>query len=188
MVEDMDEAAVYGSTMYHLLEEIFSVGRPANGEESELSDNGQEDEKPADDEAKAAAAQQQPTAAAEGTAGGGEADNSIIDPDRAWELFGRGEMDARRVLAVLTRIHGEATNAWWPFVRAALPPGEVSFSPIARVSTSVHEEAPSAQPTNGGTNSCKYCSIVETRASLCLRGAGAAFPVLLQILCIYRLF
>lgn len=123
MVEGMDEAAVYGSPMYHLLEEEFSTGRPAS-EDSELSDSRREDAKPATGEAKTTASK--PAAADGGTAGDETDDN--VDFDRAWELFGNGEIDARRVLAVLTRIHGEGTNDWWPLVRAAIPPGKVSSS------------------------------------------------------------
>lgn len=125
MVEDMDEAAVYGSPLYHLLEEVFSAGRPAN--ESDSSDNGRGDAIPATDEANAGA---QPQMAAEGVAE--SVTNMMVDFDRAWRLFGKGEMDAGRVLAVLTRIHGKRMDAWWPFVRAALPASEVS-SPIAQV-------------------------------------------------------
>lgn len=122
MVDDMDEAAVYGSPMYHLLEEVFSIGGPGSGG-SDSSDSGQEDASPATDETKPAA---QPPIAAEGT-DGGEA-GSTVDFDRAWELFGRGEMDARTVLGVLARIHGEDMGDRWPLVRAALPPGHVSSS------------------------------------------------------------
>lgn len=123
MVEDMDEAAVYGSPMYHLLEEIFSTAAGPASEESDSSDDREADTNPATDEATAAAAQP-PTAA--GATNGVETDN-VADFDRAWELFGKGEMDARAVLAVLTRIHGESMDVWWPLVRAALPLGEVSF-------------------------------------------------------------
>lgn len=122
MVEDMDEAAVYGSPMYHLLEDVFSVGRPGD-EESESSDGGLEDASPAADATEFAA---QPPIAAEAT-DGDEAD-SIVDFDRAWEMFGKDEVGARTVLAVLARIHGENMDARWPFVRAALPPTEVSSS------------------------------------------------------------
>lgn len=128
----MDEAAVYGSTMHHLLEEVLSVGRAVSGE-SDTSDPGRKDANPAYQEVEASA---QPPAAAE-TAAGGET-RTILDFDRAWELFGKGEMDARSVLAVLTRIHGDRTQAWWPLVRVALPPGEVSSAVLSTCACMKH--------------------------------------------------
>ncbi len=114
MVEDMDEAAVYGSPMYRLLQDPFGIG----------SSDGEESESPEDEEM---AAGPQPAIKAETTEEGteGSEDDATVDFHRTWELYGRGEVDARRVLAVLTRIHGERLGAWWPLVLAALPPHEV---------------------------------------------------------------
>lgn len=119
MVEDMDEAAVYGSPMYRLLEEVESTARPAS-RESEMSD-GREDD--AVDEATARTKQ---AIAAEGTVDCNA--DSIINLDREWELFRNGKTDARSVLAVLVHIYGDETNAWWPLVLATLPSREVSIS------------------------------------------------------------
>lgn len=128
MVEDMDEAAVYGSPMYRLLDDAFNGEKPES-EESELSDIAQGQTPPSADEAKTAA--QLPMSksltdeTAEEGATGGEAD-ATIDFDRAWELYRRGEMSAGRVLAVLKHIHGEVLGASWPLVLSALPSDEVS--------------------------------------------------------------
>ena len=154
MVEDIDEAAVYGSPMYRLLEEIFGAERPAS-EESVSSDDGHDEAaNPAADESAAAA---QPPVAAESTDGGER--NNVADFDRAWRLFGKAETDARAVLAVLTRIHGESMDAWWPLVRATLPPGEVIPS-VRRV------HARRSTATNARISSYRSLSLsLETSAS-----------------------
>lgn len=122
MVEDMDEAAVYGSPMYRVLENAFGIGRS----ESEEGGSSADEEKVAGQH-KEKVAGQQPTVEADTIEDGPEDSeaNGTADFHRTLGQYRRGEVDARRVLAVLTRIHGEGLSAWWPLVLAALPPHEV---------------------------------------------------------------
>lgn len=134
MVEDMDEASAYGSSMYRLIDEAIHA-EPFESEESELSDSARGETPPTADEARSEA--QLPKfesvlseQTAEKRATGGETDvfTDSIGFDSAWELYRRGEMGAGGVLAVLTRIHGTMPGASWPLVVSALPSDEVRLS------------------------------------------------------------
>lgn len=132
MVEDMDEAAAYGSPVYRLLHDAINA-EPSDSEESEMSDTAGGGRTPDIVEAETAT-EQLPTLEAvsserveEGGPTSGEAGTSV-DFGSAWELYRGGEMGAGGVLALLTRIHGEALGASWPMIVSALPSGEVSLS------------------------------------------------------------
>lgn len=56
-----------------------------------------------------------------------ETGSAVVDFVRDWELYSKGEIGARGILAVLVRIHGEEElRACWPRVLADLPTDEVS--------------------------------------------------------------
>eukprot|EP00903_Cladosiphon_okamuranus_P006797 g6625.t1 len=179
MVEHMDEAAMYGSPMYHILEEIFSTERLAS-EESDPSDDGQEDANPATDETTRAAGAQPPMTP-EATDGG---KGKVPDFEGAWELFGKGKIDARAVLAVLTRIHGESMDAWWPLIRAALPPGEprliqaveMARHSVERVSVDAEASARAEARVETGRESDGF----PAEGTSCTRPAPGAESVFLQ--------
>lgn len=135
MVEDMDEAAVYGSPMYRLLDNSLIV-EPPEREETELSDIARGDTPPTANEATTTAKMRTFESSCDETAEVGATGcetGGSIDFGSAWERYRRGEIGSGRVLAVLTRIHGDALGATWPLVVSALPSDEVSLPCIARV-------------------------------------------------------
>lgn len=55
----------------------------------------------------------------------GTSESDADNLGRAWSLYGEGGVDARGVLSVLLRVHGEDLRAVWPQVLASLPTNEV---------------------------------------------------------------
>lgn len=82
----------------------------------------------------AGAAEVRPPAAARSKAESEDApDESLkatetnIGFEEAWELYARGEMDAKGMFRVLVGIHREGVRSSWPRVVAALPDDVVSI-------------------------------------------------------------